>query len=119
MTSAIDYAHVALKNWGAWSRADLEHGSLVSSIWAFWFPHKSGVRDSGWGDPGAPEAMPSPVDEQAAWQCELVVRRLPSGHRHTLKRHYVLQRSQPEIELGASLRAFVDATDSGEIAWPA
>lgn len=117
MTAAIDYAHAMLRNWGAWSRDHTGHESLVSSVWSFWFPHKAGHRDAGWGDPGAPEALPPPVDERAAWAVELVMRKLASCHRRVLTRHYVLGRTQPELELQAGLRAFLDAREPQEVAW--
>lgn len=103
----VDAAHVAMRNWARWASDDDHRLSIPPPPWASGY-RASAAWEAGWGDPGAPDALPEPVDERAAMALDRVLRRLPRSTFVTLRRHYLKGATQPEIELQAALRRLVD-----------
>lgn len=95
-------------NWARWARSGDQHdlGAKISSLWRFWLPHKH--RDDGWGDPGAAEAMPDPVDAQAAEVTDKALKRIAWQHYNILRRWYYLHDTPKTDQLFEALRALGD-----------
>ena len=101
--------HHQMLNWARWAASgDSTHdlSAKISSLWRSWLPSKH--RDPGWGDPAAPDAMPDPIDEQAAVLCDCALRHVAVQHYASLRRHYYGHHRVDSLTLNAALRAFED-----------
>ena len=105
----IDELDAAMRNWARWAHDKVrpEQDIPEPPIFQAWRPIGD-ARDAGWGDPVPGDRIDDAIDWAAAEALDRVLLRLPVSRWYTLRRHYFIHATQPEIELQACLRALGD-----------
>ena len=106
---SIDQAHADLQNWQRWAHHLAKPSLEIPEPPAFqyWRPHGDS-REPGWGDPVPGDRIEDSIDNHAAEATDYLLLRLHVREFTCLHRHYYQQRTQPELELQAALRAYND-----------
>lgn len=100
-----------LHNWARWTRDHpLPHlGFAPPPIFAHWLP--SQAWDAGWGEQGAPDGLPAPIDDRDAEAIDRQIQQLPTVYRVVIVRHYAHDWRQQPIDLDQACRMLLDRTN--------
>lgn len=106
--SSLDAIKIRLHNWGRWTRdhATPNLGVKAPPVFAYWIP--AHAWDAGWGEQGAPDGLPTPIDDRDAEALDAQIQALPTRLRVIIVRHYAHDWRQQPLDLGEAYRALVD-----------